>query len=193
MKNQHPRGLRTAARMLRNLRDSFLGTAMLVHVDDLRRYIALAPSLPLDQDRAEVRLQAGFITGVFLLLLVEPIFYIFEVPGSMISRVSALAWSSWCVIGSFALSFLAALPHLFTLIFRPDLLAIRHPRRWAAFAALGAAVTWMVLANMAVPLDVGGLEWAYGIRAIVCLFIAGIFGFSVNAQQMREHLHAAHR
>ncbi|CAN5719873.1 hypothetical protein BH10PSE18_BH10PSE18_50290 [soil metagenome] len=177
--------------LLARLSRSFLGTAMLVHVDDIRRYLAAAPAWPVDQDRAEVRLQAGFITAVFLLLLVEPIFCIFEVPDSMITRVSGVAFSRWCVVGGFGLSFMGALPHLFTLLFRPDLLHVKCYRRWATFAALGAAATWMVLANVAIPLDVGAVEWAFGIRAFVCLFIGGIFGFSVNAQQMREHFHAA--
>lgn len=172
---------------------SFLGTAMLVRVDDLRRYIASAPSWPLDQDRTEVRLQAGFITAVFLLLLFEPIFYIFAVPNALITRVSSLAYSPWCVIGAFGLAVVFTLPHLWTLMFRPDLLGRKVFRRWATFSALGAAVTWMVLANMAVRLDFGGLHWAYAIRAFVALFIGGIFAFSVNAQQMREHFNAAPR
>jgi len=191
MKNQF-HWMRSAWHRARaSLAESFLGSSMLVHVDDLRRYIAAAPSLPHNQDRAEVRLQASFITAVFLLLLAEPIYYIFTVPDAMLTRVTSLAWSRWCVVGSFGLCFLGAVPHLFTLLFRPDLLAVRHPRRWAAGAAVGAAVTWMVLANMAVPLDVGGVEGAYVIRAVVCLFIAGIFAVSVNAQQMREYINAA--
>lgn len=176
---------------IRNLVESFLDTAMLVHVDDIRRYLAAAPAWPVDQDRAEVRLQAGFIAAVFLLLLIEPIFYVFAVPDALITRVSAMAYSRWCVVGAFSLAFAGALPHLYTLLFRPDLLHVKCFRRWATFGALGAAATWMVLANLAIPLDVGALEWAYGIRAFVCLFIGGIFGFSVNAQQMREHFHAA--
>ncbi|MCR6477517.1 transmembrane segment-containing protein [Variovorax phage VarioGold] len=174
---------------------SFLGTAMLVRVDvdELRRYIASAPSWPVDQDRAEVRLQAAFITTVFLLLLAEPIFYVFGVPDSFIGRVSSMTYSRWCVIGAFSISFAAALPHLYTLVFRPDLLDHKGYRRAAAFAAVLAGATWIVLANRAVQLDVGGLAWAYAIRAVSVFFIAGIFGVSVNAQQMREHFHAAPR
>lgn len=172
---------------------SFLGTAMLVRIDDIRRYIAAAPSWPVDQDRAEVRLQAAFIAVVFVLLLAEPIFYLFTVPDALISRVSSMAYSRWCVVGAFGIAFLCALPHLYTLIFRPDLLDHKMFRTAAAFAAVVAAITWIVLANRAVRLDVGGLEWAYAIRAVVSLCIAGIFGFSVNAQQMREHFNAAPR
>lgn len=172
---------------------SFLGTAMLVRVDDLRRYIASAPSLPIDQDRAEVRLQAGFIALVFMLLLAEPVFYIFTVPDALISRVSAMAYSRWCVVGAFGVAFLGAVPHLYTLIFRPDLLNHKAFRTAAAFSAVIAAITWIVLANRAVRLDVGALEWVYAIRALVSLCIAGIFAFSVNAQQMREHFDAAPR
>jgi hypothetical protein len=170
---------------------SFLGTAMLVYVEDLKSYIAAAPSWPIDQDRAEVRMQAAFITTVFLLLLAEPIFYIFSVPDALISRVSSLAYSRWCVVGTFGIAFVAALPHLYTLVFRPDLLDHKIYRSAAAFGAVLAGATWIVLANRAVRLDLGGLEWAYGIRAVAVLFIAGIFGVSVNAQQLREHFHAA--
>jgi hypothetical protein len=178
-------------RLWEGIAQSFLGTAMLVHVDDLKRYIAVAPSWPIDQDRAEVRLQAAFITTVFLLLLAEPIFYIFSVPDALISRVSSMAYSRWCVVGSFGIAFGGALPHLYTLVCRPDLLDHKIYRRAAAFSAVLASATWIVLANRAVRLDAGGLEWAYGIRAIAVLFIAGIFGASVNAQQLREHFHAA--
>lgn len=181
------------ARLWGGIAQSFLGTAMLVYVENLRDYVAWAPSLPRNQDRAEVRLQASFITAAFLLLLAEPIFYIFFVPDALISRVSSIAYSRWCVVGAFGLAFAAALPHLFTLIFKPDILHRKCFRTAAAWAAIVAACTWMVLANRAVRLDVGGLEWAYGIRAMVSLFIGGIFAFSVNAQQMRETFDAASR
>jgi len=165
---------------------SVFGTAMLHTVDDLRRYVARAPSLPVDQDRAEVRIQAAFITAVFLLLLIEPVFYIFTVPDAPISKVAGLAPSRWCVIASFGGAFLATLPHMWTLLFRPDLLSEQRYRTWAALSAFAAGAVWIYLANLAHPLDVGWLEGAYAIRCMVCLCIGGIYAFSVNAQQMRE-------
>lgn len=171
---------------------SVFGTAMLHRVDDLRRYVATSPSFVRDQDRAEVRVQAIFIAAVFLLLLIEPLYYIQTVPGALIGRVASTAPSRWCVVGAFALSFLAMLPHLWTLLFRPDLLGVLRYRVWATFAALGASVTWIVLATLAEPMDLGGLEWAYVIRALATICIAGIYAFSVNAQHLREVANAPH-
>jgi len=179
-------------RLTTGLSASVFGTAMLHTVEDLRRYVAQAPSLPADQDRAEVRVQAIFIAMVFLLLLVEPLYYIHTVPGAMIARVASTAPSQWCVTGAFGVSFLAMVPHLWTLLFRADLLDRKGYRISATLAALGASVTWIVLANLAVPMDVGGLEWAYGIRALATLCIAGIYAFSINSQQLREVMHATH-
>lgn len=168
------------------------GTAMLHRVDDLRRYVATSPSFVRDQDRAEVRVQAIFIAAVFLLLLIEPLYYIQTVPGALIGRVASTAPSRCCVVGAFALSFLAMLPHLWTLLFRPDLLGVLRYRVWATFAALGASITWIVLATLAEPMDLGGLEWAYVIRALATICIAGIYAFSVNAQHLREVVNAPH-
>lgn len=193
MRHLNLSALRTAwQRLTAGITASVFGAELLHRVEDLRRYVAHAPSFIRDQDRAEVRVQAIFISAVYLLLLLEPLYYIYTVPGAMIARVSSTAPSVWCITGSFALCFVAMLPHLWTLIFRPDLLGQKRYRVWAAFAALGASVTWLVLANLAVPMDVGGLEWAYGIRALATLCIAGIYAFSVNAQQLREVAYAPH-
>lgn len=171
---------------------SVFGTAMIHTVADLRAYVRQAPSFIRNQDRAEVRVQAIFIAAVFLLLLVEPLYYIHTVPGAMISKVASTAASRWFLTAAFALSFVGMLPHLWTLVCRPDLLAVQWYRIWATFSALGASITWVVLANLAVPMDVGGLEWAYGVRALATLCIAGIYAFSVNAQQLREVFNAPH-
>ncbi|QHJ00128.1 hypothetical protein GT347_20370 [Xylophilus rhododendri] len=171
---------------------SVLGVAMLHTAEDLRRYVAQAPSFVRNQDRAEVRVQAIFIAVIFLLLLVEPLYYVYTVPGAMIAKVASTAPSEWCITGAFGLCFASMLPHLWTLLFRPDLLDQKGYRIAATFSALGASVTWIVLANLAIPMDVGGLEWAYGIRALATLCIAGIYAFSVNSQQLREVMYAPH-
>lgn len=167
---------------------SFIGHDELRCATDIRRYIAGAPALPDNQDRTEVRIQALFITSAFMLLLIEPIFYILLVPGSSIAKVSLMASSPWIVIGPYAAAMILTAPHLADLIFRPDRLRIKWPRRCAAVATLLAALAWLLLANLAMPLDTGPLEWAYAIRTTVCVCIGLIYGFSVNAQQMRERL-----
>lgn len=185
--------LRAAWRRIRaGIAASVFGTAMIHTVADLRAYVRQAPSFVRNQDRAEVRVQAIFIAAVFLLLLVEPVYYLYTVPGAMISKVVSTAASRWLLTSAFGLSFLGMLPHLWTLVFRPDLLAVQWYRVAATLAALGASIAWVVLANLAEPMDVGGLEWAYGIRALATLCIAGIYAFSVNAQQLREFFNAPH-
>lgn len=159
-------------------------------VSDIREYVEQAVSLPKDQNKAEVRIYAALTTIGFILLLVEPIFYLYTVPEAMITKVARLAPSVWCVSVAFLTCLLATLPHLVILIFRPDLLGNKWPRRFAAYATFGSAVTWLFLANLALPLDVGGLEWAYALRAVGSIVIGLTYGFSINAQQGREILKA---
>lgn len=161
-------------------------------VANLREFIARSSSIPADQDRAEVRLYASLITAGFALSLVEPMFYLVAVQQAMIFRVASVAPSMWCVFAAFGLCLCATLPHLCVLIFRPQHLSRQWPRRFAAYATFGSAVTWIYLANLAYPMDVGGLEWAYALRALGSIFVGLTYGFSVNAQQGRDALNASH-
>lgn len=161
-------------------------------VSDLRAYVAQASSVPANQNKTEVRIYAALTTVGFMLLLVEPIFYLYKVPGSIVSQVSSLAPSVWCIVACFGICLGMTIPHLFALLFRPDQLWRKWPRRFAAYAALGAAVTWIYLANLAMPLDAGAVEWAYAIRALGSMVIGLTYAFSVNAQQGRDILRAAH-
>ncbi len=106
--------------------------------------------------------------------------------------LSGLAPSLWCVVAAFVLCLVATLPHLAWLAMRPARLGDRWPRVWAAAAAMGAAATWIYLANLSLPLALGGIEWAYGMRAVGSLVIGLTYGISLNAQQMREIEHAPH-
>lgn len=173
----------------------FFDTEMLLSAHEIRDYILRAPSMSLNQDKVEVRMLSAFVAGVFLLLSIEPLFYIFMVPDSLLAKISNMAWSKWLLMTIFWLSFCCTLPHLFTLTFRPDLLADlladKVYRTAASAGAIGSAIAWLMLANLVIPLDVGALEWAYGIRGLICVLISIIFASSVNAQQMREKLHAA--
>lgn len=155
-------------------------------VADLRSYVMHAETLPEDQHKAEVRLYASLITIGFALLLIEPIFYLQWVPMSMVSKVAGLAPWKHCVTAAFGICLAAMTPHLVSLLFRPRSLGVKWPRRCAGYAALGGAVTWLYLAVLAVPLDAGGLEFAYAIRMLGCAVIGVTYGFSINAQQGRE-------
>jgi hypothetical protein len=161
---------------------------------ELRRYAATAPSLPVNQDRAEVRLLATLLTAGFALFLFEPIFYLLAVPSAPISRVARLAPSHWYVVAAFAACLLATLPHLFDLCFRSQRLGNPCPRRRAALASIGAAVTWLYLAVLAYPLDMGlVVPLAYGMRASGSLVLGLAYGISINAQQLRSLLHVKDR
>jgi hypothetical protein len=59
----------------------------------------------------------------------------------------------------------------------------------AALAAFGAAVLWLYIAQIA--WDFGGLgivPGLYLLNIVGCVTVAGIFGFSINAQQLRERI-----
>lgn len=160
-------------------------------VSEIRDFIAHSTSVPADQNRAEVRIYAALTTAGFMLSMLEPLFYLLTVPGALIVRVSSLAPSMWCVFAAFSLCLCATLPHLFALMFRPHTLGRRWPRRFAAYGTFGSAVTWIYLANLAYPMDVGGLEWAYFLRAVGSILVGLTYGFSVNADQGREAIDAA--
>jgi hypothetical protein len=160
-------------------------------VADLRSYVARAKSLPLNQDKAEVRIYAALLTGVAgYFLVAEPIFVLLTVPQSPLHRVASLAPSIWCVVIAFIVCLACMTPHLIALLFRPSSLSARWPRSVAAKAAFGAAVIWIYLANLSLPMDLGAVEWAYGLRALGALMLSFSYGYSVNAQLGREILHA---
>lgn len=150
--------------------------------DELRAYV----TLPDDQHKAEVRLYAALISIGFALSLLEPIFYVEFVPQSMVSKVAGLAPWRHCIVAAFGLCLAALTPHLVSLLFRPKSLGKRWPRRLAGYAALGSGVTWLYLATLAIPMDAGGVEFAYAIRTLGSAVIGVTYGFSLNAQQGRE-------
>lgn len=167
------------------------GKAMSPFVADLRKYVSHAKSVPVNQDKSEVRIYAALLTAVAgYFLVAEPIFELLTVPQSLLFRVASLAPSYWCVVAAFALCLFGLLPHLTFLLFNPAALSKRWPRSFAARAAFGSAVVWIYLTNLSLPVDLGAIEWAYGIRALGGLVLSFSYGYSVNAQQGREILHA---
>ena len=128
-------------------------------VANLRHYLLRARSIPLDQDKSEVRIYAALLTAVAgYFLVAEPIFVLLTVPQSPLFRVAALAPSVWCVIAAFLICLISMVPHLLALLFWPSSLSTRWPRAFAARAAFGAAVTWLYLGNLAMPMDLGAIE-----------------------------------
>lgn len=180
-------------RMARAVQQSFLGTSMVANVDDLRDWAArMRETPPALQVQTEVRLMATGMAIVAMLLCVERLFYLLSVPGALLNNVAALAPSRWCLIGPFALAIAGTVPHLWTLLFAPRLLGEKHFRTVASISCVLSAVAWFYLAVLAQGLDVGGLEWAYEVRMSMMLFVAGVNAVSVNSQQIREELNAAH-
>jgi hypothetical protein len=160
-------------------------------VADLRKYALQAKSIPLNQDKVEVRIYAALLTAVAGYFLIgEPILDLLTVPQSPIRSVAGLAPSIWCVVAAFTICALGLLPHLLMLLFNPTALWRKWPRSVAAKSALGAAVIWIYLMNLSLPMDLGAIEWTYGLRALGALLLSFSYGYSVNAQQGREILHA---
>ena len=156
-------------------------------VTDFRAFLRRATSIPTDQNRVEVRLLAAILTVGFAISLFEPIFYLFTVPMSMIFEVASLAPSVWCVAAAFGICLVAVMPHMYCLLFKPESLGKKWPRKWAAHAAIGAAVSWIYLATQAYPMDVGLLWFAYALRAGGSMVVGIAYGYSVNAQQGRAY------
>jgi hypothetical protein len=157
---------------------------------EIRRMAAKAPALPHDQNRAEVRIMAALITGAFLFGQLVPLLYVLGVPGSVLHQLAGAGYvPPYCVAAAFVLVALAALPHFIAVVFRPDTLEHKLPRRMAALSAFGAATIWLYLAQLALSLGCFGVIPAlYVLNIVGCVTVAGLFGFSVNAQQLRERI-----
>lgn len=160
---------------------------MIHTIAQVREYAQNAPSRPLDQNRAEVRMYAAVTAILLVLLMIEPTVYLLSVPESVYARTMTISrLPFWAVVYIHLGLVMAALPHLTDLVFRPGRLILLWPRATACIAAFGAACMWLYAATMAYPLDYG-LAWlAYFVRATVLGGIAFILGWSVNAQHLRE-------
>lgn len=156
---------------------------------ETRRLIATAPALPMNTDRTEVRIMAAIITGGFMLHAFKSAYYILAVSVGPLARVLRDSpIPSGCIAALFILAGLATLPHLVSLVALPRTLACKLPRKAASIAALGGAVLWVYLANRAMPMRLGGVWAIYLVNMAACTFVAMTYGFSVNAQQLRERL-----
>lgn len=156
------------------------------HRDELVETLAVAKiPTPIEQDRIEVRLLTLTLTGFFVGNLLQAAIYIVAIESSTLYRVAALTHAPWVLVMLFAAAALATLPHLVSLACLPRLLDHRLPRKMACFAAMGTAVLWFYLAALSRPLDLGPLTLLYICSGLGALLIAGIFGVSLNAQQLR--------
>ena len=145
--------------------------------------------VPRNQDRAEVRVMAAVIAGLAIYHMLEPALYAAGVPTSVLAKVTVMSRHPNVMMTlMFGAAALVA-PHLISLIFMPRLLNCRTPRLMACYGCLLAALLWFYFANLALPIDAGNLSYLYASRAVLDLFIAGVFAFSLNAQQIREMRH----
>ena len=161
---------------------------MIHTLDEAREYARRAFSLPRNQDRTEVRIYASMLTIGLALMLCEPILYLLAVPDAPIATVAQLVHpTSWLVVAVYGVALAAVLPHLVILCLMPSRLPLRWPRQWAGWAAYAACCMWIFLAYKAYPLDYGLLWAAYLVRALCSMSLAFAFGFSVNAQDLRDY------
>lgn len=156
-------------------------------ISDFKDYAARAPSLPIDQNRAEVRMYASVTALLLVLLMIEPTVYLAAVPDAIYTRTMRVSRLSFEVlVGMHIALATTAIPYLANLLFMPDKLRTLWPRTFACVAAFFAACVWLYAATMAYPLDYGMVWVAYLVRSLVLGGIAFILGWSVNAQHLRE-------
>lgn len=157
---------------------------------NLRHMLQRAPAKPHDQDRTEVRLLAWFVTGGFIWTCLKSAYYLALVPSAALAKVGRVATvPEWLISGIFIVAAIMAIPHFASLTCLPNKLHCQLPRQLAAVAAFACAGTWFVLS--AIAFDKLSLAWSpfiYLGNSIGSLAIACIYGFSVNAQQLRERI-----
>ena len=146
--------------------------------------IRQAAHLPADQNRTEVRLYAGAFTIIFMALLTFPSISLLTGVDAPISRVAALTHYPHVIGWLFVLAALGGIPHLLYLIFLPGL-NCQWPRQLATGATSLASLTWCYLANLSEPLDMPTVTLIYWIEAFLCGGVGFLYGYSLNAQQIR--------
>jgi hypothetical protein len=144
--------------------------------------------IPADQDRAEVRIYAGAVTFIFMLMCLSPAAFILLDPASDISRTTRVtALPGALIAAAFVCAALLALPHAVTLVGLPHYLTKRGPRLCAIWGAILAGFTWLYLGVTVEPLDFGDPPWSYWVKAIGAALIAGVYAYSLNNQTLREN------
>lgn len=143
---------------------------------------------PEVQDRLEVRFLTLYITWSFCNDLFGPLTYLSNVAPSMLTKVASLSSIPGSVFWMFAASLVLMIPHTIYLLLFPSRLGERLPRKCATAAAALSALAWFYLATLSEPLDFNGspLAWLYGRQVIDNLWLALIFGISLNNQQLKR-------
>lgn len=149
---------------------------------------AACRALPIDQDRAEVRLRTAVLVLLFSAHMLEPAIYALSVGDSMLFKVVRMSWSPALTLSAFFSSAAMMAPLLFSLMFLPRLLHCRAPRQLACAGAAMAAVLWGYCGTLALPMDSGALPRIYWFRSAADLLVAGVFALSLNNQLIRSLL-----
>lgn len=153
---------------------------------DLLRGLDASPiPTPEQQDHLEVRLLTMYLTWSFINNLIGPITYVYGLAPSLLYQVAAMSHGEWLVGALFVLALVLALPHAVALVFMPQTLAVRWPRKLATMAAVIVTVTWCYLGVLAMPLDVGPLSWLYFRQGLESVGLAFLYAISLNAQLLR--------
>jgi len=164
---------------------------MTIHPSRLVELLGTSKAARLGDDKVEVRSLSFIVFALFFYQLAEPGFYVAFIPDSLFYRVAAIGHLNALIGAAFFLVAALILPHLVALIFFPQKLAKKLPRKLAACAAIGGAFIWGFLGYRAWPLDYDWLSALCLCRAFFDLWLGVQLGISVNAQQAREAYEAA--
>lgn len=151
--------------------------------DEIKR---ISKSLPIDQDKWEVRFSVGVITAFFIGDLIRSAMYIFTHSPSPLTTVAELSRVPMVVACVMMFSAILAIPHIWTLAFRPKNLHRTRARQLATYGGAIATLTWLFVAGTAYPLDLGMAALGYWGKALGCLIVSYVYAHSINSQQNRE-------
>lgn len=142
----------------------------------------------LGSDKMSVRLMTAAFVAIIFGQLAEPATYILFIEDSLTYRVARIIpWGGNTLVGvMFYVCALACLPHLFALIFKPERLRRKGPRKLMTTAGCCGALLWFMMAMTASPLDYDYLSWVFVFRGSVDLLAGVLFAVSLNAQRAAE-------
>lgn len=164
---------------------------MTIHPSQLLDFLGSSKAARFGTDRVEVRSLSFIVYALFFYQLVEPGFYISSVSDSLFYKVAQLSHMRAGISAAFFVLAALIVPHLVNLVFFPDRLDRKLPRKLAGYAAIGGAFVWGFLGYRAWPLDYDWLSGICMLRASIDLWMGVLLGISVNAQQAREAKEAA--
>jgi len=146
----------------------------------------ISKSLPIDQDKWEVRLSIGVITAFFIGDLIRSSLYIITHSPAPLTTVAELSRVPMVIACVMMFAAMLAIPHLWTLAFRPQYLHRTLARQLATYGGVIATLSWLFVAGTAFPLDLGLAALGYWGKALGCLIVSYVYARSINSQQNRE-------